>query len=60
MILITHDEANVLRDRLGKDVMITITNKQKKNGRKKYYVEETGRVLRVLEQVRTKQVGRGV
>lgn len=60
MLLITQDEAMALRDKLGDNLNITITNRQKKRGRKKYYVEETGRVMRVLEQIRARQVKRGV
>ena len=52
MILITKDEAMALRSKYGNDIGITITNRHKKNGRKRYYTEETKRVLFFLERYR--------
>lgn len=56
MIAITRDEAMALRERYGDEVGITITNRQKKSGRKHYYTEETNRVLFFLERFRNKQL----
>lgn len=56
MIAITRDEAMALRERYGDDIGITITNRQKKSGRKHYYTEETNRVLFFLERYRNKQL----
>lgn len=56
MIAITRDEATALRERYGDEVGITITNRQKKSGRKHYYTEETNRVLFFLERYRNKQL----
>lgn len=56
MIAITRDEAMALRERYGNEVGITITNRQKKSGRKHYYTEETNRVLFFLERYRNKQL----
>lgn len=56
MIAITRDEAMALRERYGDEVGITITNRQKKSGRKHYYTEETNRVLFFLERYRNKQL----
>lgn len=55
MILIAKDEADALRSKYGDGLSITITNRQKKGGRKKYFVEETNRVLNFLERYRQKR-----
>jgi len=54
MILISQDEAAALRRRFGDRISITITNKQKKGGRKKYYVEETDKVVGYLNWLKRK------
>lgn len=56
MIAITKDEAMALRERYGEEIGITITNRQKRGGRKHYYVEETNRVLRFLERFNEKRL----
>lgn len=65
MFMITRDEAMALREKYGDDIGITITNRGKRGGRKKYYTEETHRVMYFLERFRNKQNrksknGRGV
>lgn len=52
MISITKDEALALRSKYGDTVGITITNRHKKGGRKRYYTEETKRVFFFLERYR--------
>ena len=52
MILISRDEALALREKYGDNVGISITNRTKKGGRKKYYVEETQRVLYFIDRFR--------
>ena len=56
MIAITKDEAMALRAKYGDDIGITITNRHKKGGRKRYYTEETNRVLFFLERYRNKRL----
>lgn len=56
MIAITRDEAIALREKYGDEVGITITNRRKKGGRKRYYTEETNRVFYFLERYRNKQL----
>ena len=56
MIAITRDEAIALREKYGDEVGITITNRHKKGGRKRYYTEETNRVFYFLERYRNKQL----
>ena len=56
MISITKDEAMALRTKYGDEVGITITNRHKKGGRKRYYTEETNRVFYFLERYRNKQM----
>ena len=56
MIAITRDEAIALREKYGNEVGITITNRHKKGGRKRYYTEETNRVFFFLERYRNKQL----
>lgn len=56
MILITKDEAMALRTKFGDEVGITIANRHKKGGRKRYYVEETNRVFYFLERYRNKRL----
>ena len=56
MIAITKDEAMALRERYKNDIGITITNRHKKGGRKRYYTEETNRVFYFLERYRSKQL----
>lgn len=56
MISITRDEAMALRAKYGNEIGITITNRHKKGGRKRYYTEETNRVFFFLERYRNKQL----
>lgn len=56
MIAITKEESIALRAKYGSDIGITITNRHKKGGRKRYYTEETNRVLFFLERFRSKQL----
>jgi hypothetical protein len=56
MIQITKEEAMALRARFGEELGITITNRHKKNGRKRYYTEETNRVIYFLQRFRDKQL----
>lgn len=56
MIAITRDEAIALREKYGDEVGITITNRHKKGGRKRYHTEETNRVFFFLERYRSKQL----
>jgi hypothetical protein len=59
MIAIHKEEAEALRQKYGNEVGITIVNRHKKGGRKRYFVEETSRVLYFLERLRKKQAKRG-
>lgn len=52
MIQITKDEATAIRAKYGDEIGITITNRHKRGGRKRYYVEETNRVFFFLERFR--------
>lgn len=45
MIAITKEEAMNLREKFGDSVGIAITNRHKKGGRKRYYAEESKKVL---------------
>ncbi len=56
MITITKDEAMAIREKYGDEINITITNRHKRGGRKRYYVEETRRVFFFLERYRNKQL----
>ena len=56
MIQITRDEAMAIRAKYGDEVGVTITNRHKKGGRKRYYTEETSRVFFFLERYRNKQL----
>ena len=56
MIAITKEEAMALKAKYGDDVGVTITNRHKKGGRKRYYTEETNRVLFFLDRYRNKQL----
>lgn len=56
MIQITRDEAMAIRAKYGDEVGVTITNRHKKGGRKRYYTEETNRVFFFLERFRNKQL----
>ena len=56
MVQINKEEAMALRERYGKEVGIAITNKHKKGGRKRYYVEETNRTRYFLERFRERQL----
>ena len=56
MVLITRDEAMALREKYGDEIGITIANRHKKGGRKRYYVEETNRVFYFLERYRNKRL----
>ncbi len=55
MIQITRDEAMAIRAKYGNEIGVTITNRHKKGGRKRYYTEETNRVFFFLERYRNKQ-----
>lgn len=59
MIVIARDEAMAIREKYGNEINITVTNRQKGSKRKRYYVEETNRVLFFLERFRKKQAKRG-
>lgn len=59
MIVIARDEAMAIREKYGDEINITVTNRQKGSKRKRYYVEETNRVLFFLERFRKKQAKRG-
>ena len=54
MISITKEEAMALREKYGRDVCIAITNRHKKGGRKRYYAEETERVLSFIGRSRNR------
>lgn len=56
MIQITRDEAMAIRAKYGNEIGVTITNRHKKGGRKRYYTEETNRVLFFLERYRNKRL----
>ena len=56
MIQITRDEAMAIRAKYGNEIGVTITNRHKKGGRKRYYTEETNRVFFFLERYRNKQL----
>lgn len=53
MISITKDEAMALRKKFGDDLAITVMNRQKRGGRKHYCTEESYRVMRVLNKLRS-------
>ena len=55
MIQISKEEAMALRAKFGSDLGITITSRNKKGNRKKYYTEEAYRALIFLERFREKQ-----
>lgn len=59
MIVIARDEAMAIREKYGNAISITVTNRKKGGKRKRYYVEETNRVLFFLERFRKKQAKRG-
>lgn len=53
MILISSEEYKELKAKLGSNMPhVAITNKQKSGNRKKRYIEESGRVVRILKQMR--------
>ena len=56
MFQITRDEAMAIRAKYGNEIGVTITNRHKKGGRKRYYTEETNRVFFFLERYRNKQL----
>ena len=56
MIQINKEEAMAIREKYGDNIGITITNRHKKGGRKRYYVEDTNRVHFFLEKYRGKQM----
>lgn len=60
MILITKDEAMAVRAKYGNDAHITIANRQKKGGRKKYYMPEENRLMFFIQRYRTRRDGRKV
>lgn len=55
MIIISKEEAMALRAKYGDDANITITNKNKRGGRKKYYMPEESRLLYFLDRFRNRQ-----
>lgn len=55
LIQISKEESLALRKRFPA-LSISIVNRQKKHGRKKYYVEESGFVLRALNKMRSENV----
>nr|DAG62803.1 MAG TPA: hypothetical protein [Caudoviricetes sp.] len=52
MISITKDEAMALRKKFGDDLAITVMNRYKRGGHKRYCTEESYRVMRVLNKLR--------
>lgn len=60
MFAISKEEAMAIREKYGNEIHITITNRQKKGKRKRYYVEETQRVTFFLDRLKKKQAKRGV
>lgn len=60
MIQITKDEFLALRHRFGDSATVAITNRQKKGGRKKYYAEESSRVMHFISDMRRAETERGV
>lgn len=59
MIEISQEEAEAIREKYGNAIGITITNRQKRGGRKRYYTEESQRIVYFLERFRKKQMKRG-
>lgn len=51
MVLISKEEAEIIRREIP-DACITITSRQKKHGGKKYYVEESTRCMRLIQAYR--------
>ena len=56
MIKINKEEAMAIRAKYGDEIGISITNRHKRGRRKRYYTEETKRVLFFLERYRSKQL----
>ena len=53
MILITREEYDILKEKLGGDMPhVAITSRNKKGCRKKRYIEESKRVLKLLKEIR--------
>ena len=53
MILITKEECEILREKLGAGMPhVAITNRHKKGARKKRYIEENRKVMRLLKEIR--------
>lgn len=52
MIVITRDESLALRDKFGQEIRISITNRNKHGGRKKYYMPEEPHFVKYLEKLR--------
>ena len=59
MIEINKTEAEALRKAYGDQINITITSRNKKGGRKRYYADETNRVLRFIGKNRIEHTKRG-
>lgn len=59
MFVISKEEAVAIREKYGNDVHVSITNRQKRHGRKRYYVEETNRVIYFLRRLRSQNLKRG-
>lgn len=55
MIIISREEAMTMRAKFGDDANISITNRHKKGGRKKYYLPEEGKLMAFLNRLRNKQ-----
>lgn len=55
MIIISREEAMALRAKFGDDANISITNRHKKGGRKKYYLPEEVKLMSFLNRLRNKQ-----
>lgn len=55
MIIITKDEALALWAKYGEEAHITVTNRHKKGGRKKYYAAEDRRNVFFIDRLRNKQ-----
>lgn len=55
MILITKEEAEAIRAKYGSDANISITNRQKRGGRKKYYLPEEPRLIGFISRYRSRR-----
>lgn len=55
MVIISKEEATAIRERYGDDAHISIVNRHKRNGRKKYYLPEEGRLISFLNRFRNRK-----